>query len=161
MVRVSLPSALVAVGIALLLLSAVPVGNGVDTDYVHQVNPAENGTLAHGIAYDERDVLPYEDLSAPAQRAVARGAADSPYVVENASATAPEFRYTSDHVSLNEGLYAVRYDGTVYTVRTERRSEALNLAALAVGLVFSAIRPLGLLFIAAGLAIAGLRRYRG
>jgi len=161
MVRVSLPSALVAVGIALLLFSAVPVGNGVDTDYVHRVEPAENGTLAHGIAYDDRDVLPYEDLSAPAQRAVARGAADSPYVVDTPSATAPEFRYTSDNIGLNEGLYAVRYDGTVYAVHTERRSEALNLPALVVGLAFSTVRPLGLLFVAAGLTVAGLRRYRG
>ncbi|QGX93523.1 hypothetical protein EI982_01300 [Haloplanus rallus] len=156
----SLPSALVAVGIGLLVLSAVPVGNAADTDYVHRIEPAENGTLAYGIEYDESAVLPHEDLSERGQRAVTRGVADSPYVVENASATAPEFRYTSDHVALNEGLYAVRYEGVVYSMRTERRSEGFNVATLALGLALSAVRPLGLLFVAAGLAVAGWRWYR-
>jgi len=160
MVPDSLPSRLVAVGIGLLVLSALPVGNAVDADYVHRVEPVENGTLAYGIEYDEGSVLPYENLSDPARRAVARGVADSPYVVENASETAPEFQYTSDHVALNEGLYAVRYEGTVYSVRTEQRSEGFNVATLVFGLALSATRPLGLLFVAAGLAVAGWRRYR-
>jgi hypothetical protein len=156
----SLQSALVAVGVLLLVASAVPVGNTVDVDYVHRAEPAENGTLAFGIAYAEADVLAYENLSEPEQRVVARAVDDSPYVVESASETAPEFTYTSDHVALNDGLYAVRYRGETYSLLTERRSEGFNVAALLLGLGLAAARPFGGLFVAAGVALAGWRRYR-
>jgi hypothetical protein len=159
--RPSLQSVLLAVGVGLLVASAVPVGNSVDTDYVHRAEPATNGTLAFGIEYEESDVRAHGNLSERGQRVVARAVADSPYVVENESATAPEFTYTSDHVALNEGLYAVRYEGETYSLLTERRSEGFNVAALVVGWVLAAARPVGALFVVAGLLLAGWRRYRG
>ncbi|WP_248896774.1 hypothetical protein [Haloplanus halobius] len=159
--RPALPTLLVAAGVVCVLASAAPIGGGPsDVDYVHHVEPAENGTLAYGIEYEESDVLAYENLSDRGQRAVARGVADSPYVVENESATAPEFQYTSDHVALGEGLSPVRDEGEVYSVRTEQRSSGFNVAALLLGLALSAARGVGLVLIVAGLALAGWRRYQ-
>jgi len=158
--RPSLQSVLIAVGVVLVVASAIPVGTSVDTDYVHRAEPAENGTLAFGIEYEEADVLDYENLSDRGQWVVARAVTDTPYVVENESATAPEFEYTSDHVALSQGLYAVRYGGETYSLVTERRSEGFNVARLLLGLALSAARPVGALFVAAGLLLAGWRRSR-
>jgi len=155
--RPSLQAVLVAVGILLLLASTVPSAGTADADYVHRVEPAENGTLAFGLTYDEDDVLAYENLSARGQRVFDRARTDSPYVVENESATAPEFEYTSDNVAVGHGLYPVRYDGAVYSLRTERRTTGFNAAAWVVGLV---TRGLGVVLVAAGLGLAGWRRYR-
>ncbi|WP_251343235.1 DUF3083 family protein [Haloplanus halophilus] len=158
--RPSLQSVLIGVGIVLVVASAVPVGNSVDSDYVHRAEPAENGTLAFGIEYEESDVIAHENLSERGREVVARAVADSPYVVEDESATAPEFEYTSDHVALNQGLYAVRYRGETYSLLTEQRSEGFNVARLALGIALSAARPLGVLFLVTGVGLTAWRRYR-
>jgi hypothetical protein len=158
--RPALQSTLVVVGVALVVLSAIPIGGGVrDVDYVHRIEPATDGTLAYGIEYDEDDIMAYESLSERGQRVVARGVDDSPYVVETESATAPAFEYTSDHVALGQGLYAVRYEGATCSVETTRRSGGLNVAELVVGIVLSAARPVGLVLLVVGVLLAGLRRY--
>jgi len=155
--RPSLQTALLVVGLALLLASTVPSAGTADTDYVHRVEPAENGTLAYGLAYEESDVLAYDDLSTQGQRVFDRARTDSPYAVENESATAPDFAYTSDNVAVGEGLYPVRYEGEVYSLRTERASSGFNAAAWLIGLV---TRGLGVVCVVAALALAGWRRYR-
>ena len=156
--RPALQHALLGIGV-LCLLAATLVGSGgaADPDYVHHVEPAENDTLVYGLDYDERDVLAYESLSTRGQRVFDRARADSPYVVENESATAPGFSYTGDHVAVGEGLYPVRYEGTVYSLRTERESAAINVAALFVRL---ALRGLGLVLVVAGILLTGWRRYQ-
>ncbi|AZH26071.1 hypothetical protein [Haloplanus aerogenes] len=155
--RPTLPTALIGVGLALLLVSTAPSTGTTDTDYAHHVEPAENGALAYGLEYDESDVLAYENLSVRGQQVFDRARADSPYVVENESATAPDFSYTSDNVAVGEGLYPVRYEGEVYSLRTERESGGFNAAAWLVGLV---TRGLGVVCVVAGLVLAGWRRYR-
>jgi hypothetical protein len=154
--RSSLPTLLLGVGLVLVLVSTVPDPGAADGDYVHRVEPAANGTLAYGLDYDDEDVLPYDDLSARGQRVFDRARADSPYVVENESATAPEFAYTSDHVAVGQGLYPVQYEGEVYSLTTEHRSSGFNAAAWLAGLV---ARGLGVVLVAAGLTLAGWRRY--
>jgi len=141
-------------GVALLLASTVPGAGTVDADYVHRVEPAENGTLAYGIEYGEDNVLAYENLSAQGRQVFDRARTDSPYVVDDESATAPAFDYTSDNVALGDGLYPVRYEGTVYSLRTERSSGGFNAGAWLVGLV---VRGLGVVLVVAGLVLAGYR----
>lgn len=155
--RPSLQTTLIALGVALLLVSFVPSVGTPDPDYVHRVAPAENGTLSYGIAYEESDVRDYENLSERGQTVFDRARTDSPYVVENESATASDFEYTSDHVALDDGLYAIEYENTVYELRTERRSAGFNAGAWLVTL---ATRVGGAALVVAGLALAGMRWYR-
>jgi hypothetical protein len=148
---------LLGLGVGCLVVAALLGGGGsADADYLHHVEIAESETLAYGLTYDERDVLAYENLSARGQRVFDRARADSPYVVETESATATDFSYTSDHVAVGEGLYAVRHEGTVYSLRTERESAGVNVAALFVGL---ALRGLGMILVVAGILLTGWRRY--
>jgi hypothetical protein len=156
--RPALQHALLGIGV-LCLLAATLVGGGgsADPDYAHHVEVAGTDTLAYGLAYDETDVLAYENLSDRGQQVFDRARTDSPYVVENESATAPDFRYTSDHVAVGTGLYPVRYEGTVYSLRTERESAGFNVAASFARL---ALRGLGILLVVAGGLLAGWRRYR-
>ena len=155
--RPALQHALLGVGV-LCLLAATLVGGGgpADPDYVHHVETAGDDTLTYGLTYGESDVLAYGNLSPRGREVFDRARADSPYVVENESATAPDFSYTSDHVAVGEGLYPIRYEGTVYSLRTERESTGVNVAVLFVGL---ALRGLGLLLLVAGLLLTGWRRY--
>jgi len=155
--RPALQHALLGVGVLCLLAATLVGGGPADPDYVHHVEAAGNGTLAYGLTYEESDVLVYGNLSARGQRAFDRARADSPYVVENESATAPDFSYTSDYVAVGEGLYPVRYEGTVYSLRTERESAGVNVAALFVRL---ALRGLGILLVVAGILLTGWRRYQ-
>ncbi|MFB6195260.1 MAG: hypothetical protein ABEI80_03750 [Haloplanus sp.] len=158
--RPTLPTVLVGLGIALLVVSAVPVGGSTDVDYVHRVDPAANGTLAYGLEYAESDVLAYRNLSDRGRTAFDRARADSPYVVENESATAPEFDYTSDAVAVGDGLYPVRYRGEMYSLRTERRSAGFNAAAWLLSLLADAFRILGGVLLVAGVFLLGWRRSR-
>lgn len=156
--RPSLQHVLLGVGV-LCLLAATLVGGGgdsADADYLHHVEVADGDALAYGLSYEESDVVAYETLSTRGQQMFDRARADSPYVVENESATAPDFSYTSDHVAVGEGLYPVRYEGTVYSLRTERESGGFNAAALFVGL---ALRGVGILLVVAGILLTGWRRY--
>ncbi|AXG07468.1 hypothetical protein DU500_14120 [Haloplanus rubicundus] len=158
MPRPALQHALLGVGI-LCLLAATLVGGGgpADPDYVHHVEAASEDELAYGITYDASDVVAYENLSARGRTVFDRARADSPYVVGNESATAPDFSYTSDHVAVGQGLYPVRYEGTVYSLRTERESGDFNVAALFVGI---ALRGLGIVLVVFGVLLTGWRRYR-
>jgi hypothetical protein len=158
MPRPALQHALLGVGV-LCLLAATLVGGGgpSDADYVHHVEVASDDELAYGLTYDASDVVAYENLSARGQAAFDRARADSPYVVANESATAPDFSYTSDHVAVGEGLYPVRYEGTVYSLRTERESAGVNVAALFAGL---ALRGVGIVLVVGGVLLAGWRRYQ-
>lgn len=156
--RPALQHALLGVGVCCLLAASLVGGGGpADPDYVHHVEAAGDGTLAYGLGYEERDVLAYGNLSARGREVFDRARADSPYVVEDESVTAPDFSYTSDHVAVGEGLYPVRYEGTVYSLRTERERASVNVAALFVGL---ALRGLGLLLLVAGILLTGWRRYQ-
>ena len=155
--RPALQHALLGVGVCCLLAAPLVGGGGpADPDYVHHVETASGDTLAYGLTYEERDVLAYGNLSTRGREVFDRARADSPYVVENESATAPDFSYTSDHVAVGEGLYPVRYEGAVYSLRTERESAGVNVAALFVGL---GLRGLGLLLLVAGILLTGWRRY--
>ena len=155
--RPALQHALLGVGVCCLLAASLVGGGGpADPAYVHHVEAAGDDTLAYGLTYEDRDVLAYGNLSARGQDVFDRARTDSPYVVENESATAPDFSYTSDHVAVGEGLYPVRYEGTVYSLRTERESADINVAALFAGL---ALRGLGLLLLVAGILLTGWRRY--
>ncbi|AXG10883.1 hypothetical protein [Haloplanus rubicundus] len=158
MPRPALQHALLGVGI-LCLLAATLVGGGgpADPDYVHHVEVASDDELAYGLTYDASDVVAYENLSARGRTVFDRARADSPYVVGNESATAPDFSYTSDHVAVGQGLYPVRYEGTVYSLRTERESGDFNVAALFVGI---ALRGLGIVLVVFGVLLTGWRRYR-
>jgi hypothetical protein len=127
--------------------------------YVHRVQPADDGTLAYGIEYEEADVVAYDDLSERGRTVFDRAREDSPYVVDEESATAPEFTYTSDHVALGEGLYAVRHDGETYSLRAVRESGGLNAARWALALLLGAFRLLGAGLVVAGLALGAWRRY--
>lgn len=156
--RPALQYVLLGLGAVCLVAATVVGGGGApDPDYVHHVEVAGDGTLAYGLAYEERDVLAYRTLSARGQTVFDRARATPPYVVENASATAPEFDYTSDRVAVGSGLYPIRYEGTVYSLRTERESAGVNVAALFAGL---ALRGLGILLVVAGVLLTGWRRYR-
>lgn len=156
--RPTLHHALLAAGV-LCLLAATLVGGGgaADPDYVHHVEVAERGTLAYGLDYGERDVLAYENLSARGRAVFDRARTDSPYVVENRSATASDFTYTGDYVAVGEGLYPVRHEGTVYSLRTDRERGGFNVAALFVEL---ALRGAGLILVVLGVVLTGWRRYR-
>jgi hypothetical protein len=155
--RPALQHTLLGIG-ALCLVAAAIVGGGgaADPDYAHHVEVAGGDTLAYGLGYEERDVLSYGNLSAAGRQAFDRARADSPYIVGNESATAPDFTYTGDHVAVGTGLYPVRYDGTVYSLRTERESGRVDVAALFVGL---ALRGLGLVLVAGGVLLTWWRRY--
>lgn len=155
--RPSLQTTLLALGVVLLLVSFVPSADAPDSDYAHHVAPAENGTLSFGIEYGDADVRNYENLSARGQTVFDRARTDSPYVVETESATASDFDYTSDHVALGDGLYAIEYENEVYELRTERRSEGFNAGAWLVTLM---TRVGGGALVVAGLALAGMRWYR-
>lgn len=158
MPRPALQHALLGVGI-LCLLAATLVGGGGpgDPDYVHHVEAANDGEVAYGLTYESSDVVAYENLSARGRAVFDRARADSPYVVGNESATAPDFTYTSDHVAVGQGLYPVRYEGTVYSLRTERESAGVDVAALFAGL---ALRGLGILLVVGGVLLTGWRRYQ-
>ena len=139
--RPALQHALLGLGVVCLVAAAlVGSGGAADPDYVHHVEVAGDGTLAYSLTYEVFD----------------RARADSPYVVENESATAPDFSYTSDHVAVGSGLYPVRYEGTVYSLRTERERAGINVAALFVGF---GLRGLGILLVVAGILLTGWRRY--
>jgi len=162
---VSRPSAvavLLAVGALLLGVSLLPVGGPpAEPEFVHDVEPAENDTLAYGIEYGTSDVLAYESLSERGQAVFDRARRDSPHVVENESETAPDFEYAGDHVTLGSGVYAVEYDGEVYSLRTSRDAPGYNAAASLLGLASRLARVLGLALLTAGAVLAGWRRYRG
>jgi hypothetical protein len=155
--RSSLPAVLIGVGVVCLIAPALIGGGAADVDYVHRVEPAEDGTLANGLTYDEGDVVAYRNLSTRGRRVFDRARTDSPYVVENESATAPEFAYTSDSVAVGEGLYPVRYEGDIYSLRTERTSGGFNAAAWLIGL---AARGVGAALVVAGILLAGWRGSR-
>ncbi|MFB6255595.1 MAG: hypothetical protein ABEH58_02530 [Haloplanus sp.] len=154
--RPALQHALLGVGVACLVVATLVGGGPANPDYVHHVEAAED-TLAYGLAYEESDVLAYGDLSTRGRRVFDRARTDSPYAVDNESATASDFSYTSDHVAVGEGLYPVRYEGTVYSLRTERESASVNVASLFVRL---ALRGLGILLIVASILLTGWRRYQ-
>jgi hypothetical protein len=158
MFRPALQHALLGVGI-LCLLAATLVGGGgpSDPNYAHHVEAADGGEVAYGLTYDASDVVAYGNLSTRGRTVFDRARADSPYVVENESATAPDFSYTSDHVAVGEGLYPVRYEGTVYSLRTERESGEFDAAALFAGL---ALRGLGIILVVGGVLLTGWRRYQ-
>lgn len=80
-------------------------------------------------------------------------------MVSNQSATAPDFEYASDHVTLGAGVYAIKYDGEVYSLRTQRDAPGFNIAASLAELATTAARILGIILIAAGLLLAGWRHY--
>jgi len=149
---------LVGLGVVCLVVSVLLGGGAAGSEYVHRVEPAGNGTLAYGLTYDESDVVAYRNLSTRGQRVFDRALADSPYVVTNESATAPEFAYTGDNLAVDDGLYPVRYEGDVYSLRTERVSGGFNATAWLAGL---AARGLGVVLVAAGALLAGWRRHRG
>lgn len=156
--RPALQHALLGVGVLCLLAAALVGGGGpADPDYVHHVSAADGGTLAYGLGYDAGDVVAYENLSARGRTVFDRARADSPYVVGNESATAPDFVYTSDHVAVGEGLYPVRDEGAVYSLRTERERAGVNVAALFVGL---ALRGVGTVLVVGGALLAGWQQYR-
>jgi hypothetical protein len=159
--RPSLPMVLVGVGIVLLIIAAVPIGGSgsTDTDYVHRVEPATNGTLAYGLEYDTNDVLSYENLSEPGQTVFNRAHADSPYVIENESDTVPDFTYTTDNIAVGHGLYPIRYSGTTYSIQTVQEGGGFNAAAWFFSLLFDAFRVLGIILIVVGALLVGWRRY--
>ena len=158
MPRPALQHTLLGVGILCLLAATLVGGWGPgDPDYVHHVEAATGGEVAYGLTYDASDVVAYEYLSARGRTVFDRARADSPYVVENESATAPDFAYTSDHVAVGQGLYPVRYEGTVYSLRTERESGGFDVAALFARL---ALRGLGILLVVGGALLTGWRRYQ-
>ncbi|SDZ76322.1 hypothetical protein SAMN04488065_0119 [Haloplanus vescus] len=154
--RPSLQAMLIGVGVVLLLVSFAPSAGAPDTAYAHHVAPAEDGTLSFGLEYTDSDVRDYENLSARGQTVFDHARTESPYVVENESATAPDFDYTSDHVAVGEGLYPIRYDGEVYGLRTERGSDGFNAGAW---LLTVTTRVGGGALVVAGLALAGIRWY--
>jgi hypothetical protein len=158
MPRPALQHALLGVGV-LCLLAATLVGGGgpADPDYVHHVEAASEAELAYGLTYDASDVVAYENLSARGRTVFDRARTDSPYVVANESATAPDFTYTSDHVAVGQGLYPVRYEGAVHSLRTERESGEFNVAALFAGL---ALRGVGIVLVVFGVLLTGWRRYQ-
>jgi hypothetical protein len=159
--RPSTPTVLLGIGVLLVGVSAIPVaGSAAPSEFVHDVEPAENDTLAYGIEYEERDVLVYETLSERGQAVFDRARRDSPFVVANESATASDFEYASDHVALGKGVYPVQYDGEVYSLRTSRDSAGYNVAASFLGLASSTARVLGVGRRAAGVLLAGWRRYQ-
>lgn len=150
----------VGVGVVLVVVSMVPVGTPAESvGFVHQVEPADNGTLAFGIEYEAGDVRSYESLSARGQTVFDRARIDSPYVVANQSGTAPDFEYATDHVVLGKGVYAIEYDGEVYSLYVQRDAPGFNIAASLAALATTAARVLGVVLVAAGLLLAGWRRY--
>lgn len=157
--RPSLSTALVSAGVVLLLISAVPISGGsTEIDYAHRVEPATNGTLKYGLEYDESDVLAYENLSERGQTVFDRARSDSPYIIENESATAPDFRYTSDHVAVGEGLYPIRYAGDTYSLRTARQGEGRGfVTALLLPLLADVLRVVSAALVIAGTLLAGWR----
>ncbi|WP_232702951.1 hypothetical protein [Halobacterium wangiae] len=158
--RPSTPAVVIGLGVLLLLVSAVPVGDSSEsTEFVHRVAPAENGTLVYGIEYEAGDVRAYESLSERGQAIFDRARADSPYVVTNQSMTAPGLEYASDHITLGKGVYAVEYDGEVYSLRTQRNTPGFNPAALLVGFATRTAFVLGVVLVTVGLLSAGSRRY--
>ena len=115
--RPPLSMALIGLGVILLIVGVIPVGGSFDGDYLHRVDPARNGTLAHGLEYEENDVLAYDNLSERGQAVFDHGLNDSPNLVENESATATDFTYTSDAVVVGNGLYPIRYSGDIYSLQ--------------------------------------------
>jgi hypothetical protein len=151
----------VGVGVVLLAVSMVPVGTPSEpVEFVHSVEPADDGKLAYGIEYEVSDVRDYENLSEHGQTVFDRARADSPYMVTNQSATASEFDYASDHVALGKGVYAIEYDGEVYSLHTQRDAPGFNIAASLAALTTTAARILGVVLIAKSLLLAGWRRYK-
>jgi len=158
--RPSTSTALVGVGLALVVVSLVPVGTAAPSvEFVHSVEPADGETLAYGIEYATGDVRDYENLSERGQVVFDRARADSPHVVSNQSATAPDFEYATDQVALGQGVYAVAYDGEVYSLTTQRDSAGYNVAASVVALASTAARVLGIVLAATGVLLAGWRRH--
>jgi hypothetical protein len=156
-VRPALQHALFGLGVVCLVAATLVGGGPADPDYVHHVEVAGDGTLAYGLSYEADDVVAYRTLSARGRQVFDRARADSPYVVENGSATAPEFSYTDDYVAVGSGLYPIRHEGTVYSLRTERAAADAAVAALFVRL---ALRGVGILLVVAGVLLTGWRRYQ-
>lgn len=156
----SLPAKLVAFGVALLFVTAVPVGGqSSDADYLHRVEPASNGTLEHGFEYEESDVIAYEKLSERGRTAFDRARSNGTYVAENASATASDFEYATDHVALGVGVYPIRYSGDVYSLSTERRTPGFNPLRWMLSISADALRPVGVALVVVGGLLEGRRRY--
>ncbi|GAA0278868.1 hypothetical protein [Halobacterium noricense] len=148
------------IGVLSLIASMIPVGASSEpVEFVHRVDPADNGTLAYGIEYETSDVRAYENLSERGQTVFDRARAGSPYVVTNQSATAPDFEYATDHVALGEGVYAIAYEDEVYSLHTQRDAPGFNIAASLAELATVAARVLSAIFIAAGLLYAGWQQY--
>lgn len=158
---VSLPAKLVILGVALLFVTAVPVGGqSTDADYLHRVEPASNGTLEHGFEYEESDVIAYENLSERGRTVFDRARSNGTYVAENASATASDFEYSTDHVALGNGVYPVRYSGEVYSLSTERRAPGFNPLRWMLSLLADALRLVGAALVVVG-GLLELRRRSG
>ncbi|EMA51071.1 hypothetical protein [Halococcus salifodinae] len=154
----TLPAALVGLGIILFVVGILPLGGSTDANYVHTVEPATNGTLGHEIAYDSGDVLTYGNLSERGQAVFDQARPDSPYIVENESATAPDFDYTSDNVATGHGIYPIRYSGDIYSLQTERTTEFID-PVWYVSLLTDIARITGLILLIGGVLLAGWRRY--
>ncbi|WP_258302527.1 hypothetical protein [Haloferax larsenii] len=112
--------------------AAMPiVDTSRDIDYAVEVHPATDGTV-DGLSYSESDVVPYDDLSPAAQRAFdrARAASNNTYVVDDENQTAPDLHYATDHIDVGHGLYPVRYEGDVYSLRADQIGGGIDVGAL-------------------------------
>lgn len=133
--RMDRSTALVLAGVVLLVAAAaVPlawlVSSEWDTDYVYTVD--ERDTYCTGVVHETPSVegtedfrVVYENLSSTGREQFDRALADDRYVVENKTAAASDFQFTSDHVAAGEGCYAVAHDGDTYALRTSTESRRL------------------------------------
>lgn len=159
-------TALALVGAILLLSAATVPFVGLlmaewDTDYLYSIESGDS--YCANVVHESGDVdgaeefqVDYQNLSETGQQHFQRAIADGRYIVDDETATAPDFYFTDDHVARGHGCYAVSYEGETYALRTSQQTERVGPMSRSLPLYIGGVLLVlggGLLLVGVGLAV--------